>query len=39
MKKADENWITSFYAKFDFHKDQSYRIDVNLDNKPSIGSI
>lgn len=39
MNKEDENWKTTFKINFDFHKFQSYRIDVSFDNKASIGSI
>ncbi|CAK92608.1 unnamed protein product (macronuclear) [Paramecium tetraurelia] len=39
MEQENDFWKSSFQANFDFKKFQSYRIDVCLDKKASIGSI
>ncbi|CAD8100251.1 unnamed protein product [Paramecium primaurelia] len=39
MNKENENWKTTFNTHFDFHKFQTYRIDISFDDKASIGSL
>ncbi|CAD8188984.1 unnamed protein product [Paramecium pentaurelia] len=39
MNKQEDQWITNYKAVFEFHKYQSYRLDVSVDENISIGSI
>ncbi|CAD8170146.1 unnamed protein product [Paramecium octaurelia] len=39
MNKQDDLWITNYNAVFEFHKYQSYRLDISVDENTAIGYI